>query len=496
MDLIAKGKNLFTKKESDKNVVEQGEPTLLKAKTQFTNGLGTETKKQIRNIYIGLDFGTTFTKASYEIPSTEHMKYSVRFSNTGKQSDYFKSSVLFFNPKTLLLSFDKNTSSDIEVKYFKYSMISDSLPKFFESNSTSIKTENAKEELCSAFYLSCIISIIKDAVRNNSVLVSDLSDINWYINMGVPVTENNDSDVIYKTVLNVAGAFAEKNPTAKSVNLLEFDKFFSEYKNTKNNNLNTLPELYAEILLYQQDNSIPAGFYSVIDVGGGTVDISTFLKTIDTDCNGTEIECISQSVESLGFDSLSSTILRNKLTESKDDVKRFLAQTYIDYYMVDKPDDVRNVVPDNLIDYRIFYDCITRFRTAYGKCLFSAKERQPALMNQQVRAGQPMRYFLVGGAKKIPFYKLIIKRMITAHTKAGIPDAVEGNILRYLNNNVNLEVRNNSRLLISQMLAQPFEKIPALKNMPWNFGNQQIPVEKVDLRAQYDDIQRERYDAY
>ena len=78
---------------------------------------------QKTSVYIGLDFGTTFTKAAYEIaPSNVHIKYSVRFGQCGNNEDYYLPSVLYFDPKAQKLKiFDLEEDCE-EIRYFKYNI--------------------------------------------------------------------------------------------------------------------------------------------------------------------------------------------------------------------------------------------------------------------------------------------------------------------------------------------------------------------------------------
>lgn len=58
--------------------------------------------------------------------------------------------------------------------------------------------------------------------------------------------------------------------------------------------------------------------------------------------------------------------------------------------------------------------------------------------------------------------------MATAHNNADFPQEKIVDIRTYIQNNPDLKVKGN-RLIISQMLAQPYEKIPPIKDMPWHF---------------------------
>lgn len=48
-------------------------------------------------------------------------------------------------------------------------------------------------------------------------------------------------------------------------------------------------------------------------------------------------------------------------------------------------------------------------------------------------------------------------------------DGEKGNIQDYLLESANFERRGDDRLLISQMLPQPFDNIPQLDGLPWDF---------------------------
>lgn len=97
-----------------------------------------------------------------------------------------------------------------------------------------------------------------------------------------------------------------------------------------------------------------------------------------------------------------------------------------------------------------------------------AKKKQRSLMSAQAKNKQKLCCFLLGGGKSLQFYSQAIQHMAYAHSKAVFPPEVITDIKEYINNNPDLKVKSN-RLIISQMLAQPYEKIPSIKDMPWHF---------------------------
>ena len=83
--------------------------------------------KRNLEIYIGIDFGTTFSKVSFQIGDKEGTtKYSIRFGHSGGEEDYCLPSVLGYDPKAQCLVFTQHPEQEESlspVRYFKYSMI-------------------------------------------------------------------------------------------------------------------------------------------------------------------------------------------------------------------------------------------------------------------------------------------------------------------------------------------------------------------------------------
>lgn len=446
------------------------------------------TRREISsNVYVGLDFGTTFTKAAYEIaPSNVHTKYSVCFGNKGTPGSYYLPSVVYFDPQTEELKIKKDCDSCVEVRYFKYNMISDALKKNVVLNHPSIATKNSKEQLCSIFYISYVITLVRAAVLKNDHARNVNSNSKWFINIGVPLIahKNKAEAAIYKRVLETAYLFEQDYNGTTCINIHELDDFYSKHKSVSIDTMNTLPEIYAEVLLYQQNLNTPAGFYTVIDIGGGTIDIATFLKT----SNGFDetVDCLSQGVIGCGFEALSEKIaaVTDEVLVSK--AKKFLSRTDVNFNAYD---ELRDKLPtglqlDALIDSRL------KCRTLVGACLQSARRKREEILEKTVRERLPMFVFIMGGANSVQFYLASMKHMEQAQKNAGFPFFKYGDVIDYLKGNIQLEVKNDQRLIISQMLAQPYEMIPEIQNMPWEIGEKEIvqtAPTRWDLRALLDE---------
>ena len=430
---------------------------------------GSGRRAQKSSVYIGLDFGTTFTKAAFEIaPSNVHMKYSIKFGPKDTYEDYYLPSVVYFDPTNANLSMFKSTRSHVEIRYFKYSIISDALQKNKVINDTKFFTHTPKEQLCCVFFLGYVIHKIREEVKKNfNAIVNE--DTSWYINMGVPLEASKDNTraLLYKRILEIAYLFEQEYHGQTEIGLRELDDFFVEHEDESNPHMNTLPEIYAEVLLYQQYLNTPAGFYTVVDIGGGTEDIATFLKTNDE--FGEKVECLAQNVIGYGYESISEKIVYSITKASVKSAKDFmnLRIDFNDEY------DLRRSLPAE-VNFDSLMDARKQCRTLFGSCVQRARRTREDILQETVSAELPMHVFIMGGARGVEFYRSSIEYMKKAQKNAGIPFFKDDDVFDYVGNNTRLEIRNDQRLVISQMLAQPYEMIPEIDKMPWELKEQDI----------------------
>lgn len=68
---------------------------------------------------------------------------------------------------------------------------------------------------------------------------------------------------------------------------------------------------------------------------------------------------------------------------------------------------------------------------------------------------------------------------------------VGSDVFDYVGRNTRLEIRNDQRLVISQMLAQPYEMIPEIDKMPWELKEQDVTskgISWVDLLQRQNEL--------
>lgn len=405
---------------------------------------------RVREIYLGIDFGTTFTKVSFQIGDREGTtKYSLKFQAEGDEEDYCLPSLLGYNAESCSLVFTQEPEDDgvEEIKYFKYSMIERGVPR--NKSVDGQPTANDPQRLCSAFYIAHVLKMTKREVLKHRVMKDVAGDVRWYVNMGVPVSDfNARPKPIYDEALNVAWNLSESTILDEEMGLRELDEFYSRWIDHKtwSSRLNTVPELYAELIMFLQDRTVDTGFYSVIDIGGGTVDMAVFFKRIGMYDGNVEISCVAQDVCPLGYE-----IYKNVLVDQS----------------------VRG-----------------RMKAAYGGLVDVAYHCYRHEMEKARNSGIRFVHFFMGGARSVEFYRLCVDEMISVHRGAWLcyPGAEFGDMVEFMKGKYFLDVDDNPRVLISQMLAQPFERMPELVGQPWHFNANPVPVNAPSLEELQDSI--------
>ena len=395
---------------------------------------------EITQIFLGIDFGTSFTKISYSTaPSNKVQIKTLKWEESEYENGYVIPTVLYVKEKKLF--FEKPEGESLEVKYFKYSMLAESLINNHQD------TKNNFEEICCVYYLAQVITRSLKKIQKETVL-STLDGIKISVNMGAPLENffeerekgKRNAD-LYKEILEnaitIAGGskvFAELPENA--VLLENLDSVYTEILHKKADlkwNAEVVPELAAELFLYQESKNIPEGLYAIIDVGGGTVDMAIFEKY---KLNSIGMYCLAEDVLPFGIEVLDK--IKN------DDVQKIYMQAFTGMITKAKKETSLN------LDYIPKVDV----------------------------------FFLGGGAKNEWYRTSIINTQEWLRNsfkpklnfKLEINDFIE---------NEDYLITKNQRLLISQMIARSKDDFPSVLGFPIseeqaykiNFYNTYSPLE-------------------
>lgn len=383
-------------------------------------------KINITHIFLGIDFGTSFTKVSYSYaPSNDVKIHTLKWDESTFEKGFVIPSVLYL--KNQKLYFEKPDDNYLEVKYFKYSMLEESLQNNHQN------TNNPFEELCCVYFLAQIITRALTKIKEE-LRIENLNEIGITVNMGAPLEEFYNEDEkqnkeLYLQILENAVALAGGSKVhaelpENCVLLDNLDTVYTEILHKRpflDWKVDVVPELAAELFLYQKSKSIPEGMYIIVDIGGGTVDMALFEKSKIKKDAPFSMYCLNQRVLPYGVEILES---------NKDDVNE-------------------NV-----------------FQQEFNSMVMERKNR----INADVLDLQKIDVFFLGGGAKNQWYKNNIKESINWLKKAINPRFILDNeIIDFINEDETL-IEKNQRLIISQMIAKDKDDIIRVLEYP-NFDD-------------------------
>lgn len=395
-------------------------------------------------VIVGIDFGTSFTKAYCNIAGDNR---PVEF-NVGNETSYFLPSEVYYDKKGKILSLEQRTHTE-RICYFKYNMINDELKLPYEP-----VQEVPFDIVCSVFFLSRVIGMV---IEHASQRLPG-KKLKFHFNMGCPIA-NEDSKFkgTYDKALNAA---YELNKQSKG-EIENVDRVATLYKlNESKSNalLRTVPELYAEALWFINKSTTDEGIYTILDIGGGTVDYATIAIQRENGIKRTDI--YSHGAKPLGIEILLKKFYPNECQGNRNECLEKLSRSDIKIPSHDK---------DNpLVDVQHVYG--NAFEALFFQGVMDAKQIRPHLMKRlfDARPRQLIPYYSYGGGADVNWFHSIIDQHNGFIETAGIP--------KLHRNKVGTDLPSN-RLIVAFQLAQP--SLPDIGKFPWEF--KKIPHAFVDL---------------
>lgn len=426
-------------------------------------------------VYIGLDFGTSYTKAAYYLGAGR--KGIVTFSKD-KEAEFLPS-VVYYDKNAKTLSMQVQSSQAEEIRYFKYSMLKGE-ELFSNAVKKSFNNEYSKfYELCSVYFLSQCLLFIKDHLQKENPEVN----FKWNINMGVPLdnfSESNDK-YLYNRVLKAAYDIFQENIRG-TMNLSDLYKYYShDYE--EHSSLKTFPELYAEVLQLYNDTSVQDGLYIIIDIGGGTVDAACLrITTGNEECSDRSIEFITKMVEPCGLEVLKAGVSRKQ--------KKILPQK--EYFeLLDK---IKDKMCKEDLPYEFDEDPFDDLCSKFNEMLM--KKKNEIKKSYGLKDYIDIPYIFTGGAADVNWYKNAIHTCISPLRGGGI----KGLILKKITDILSSTYTHNlpkGRLLIAESLACRPSAIRDIKGFPWHYPTDEERKEWESVEStredKLEDIQREQY---
>lgn len=414
-------------------------------------------------VIIGLDFGTSYTKVFFN--QSGEIKQPIQFQINGKQT-YFHPTELFYNPLKNEIFFNNHESCE-KLKYFKYSMINDELITSITLRNKNVSLDIRPEFLCSVYFLAYLIKEVKQQI--STILQS--TEIKYSINMGCPIVNfSNENKGIYDRALSVAYLLSE-NIHDDGMAIEDIYSFVKSNFNNEFQNLQTVPELYAEALWFIEQPSTGEGIYSILDIGGGTVDFANiFVKRTNEGEKKTTI--YSQNVIPFGIEVLLQHMYPNEYITKRKECLDELKKCIVCMPWGWTQEDLKDMKLKKAID----------FNNAFTDEILDLRDKDRHLMERQKTTRKHIPYYSFGGGADFLWYHSIINQTASAYIKSGIPHLHR--------EKVEINTLPSHRLIIAEQLTR--SNFPEIDNFPWHF-EREGPLFTDPTKPDLEDIQKEKY---
>lgn len=233
--------------------------------------LGSQSSGHRRDIFIGLDFGTAFTKAAVQILGDI---YPIDWGGIANLKDKH------------LLPTEFSEASNSQCFLGQHP---NATPKEFHANlKRAFITQRVSDvSLAKAIVFNALVlQYIRGWVYHNHETKLGSSSIGWYLNIGIPsdVLDKDAHVKKYKTLADHAWSLSLRPQS--EINFVNAFQALSQppQKHDDLYDVSPIPELVAQLSGYSKSSRRQNGLHALVDIGGGTVDMVTFnVHQIDGD---------------------------------------------------------------------------------------------------------------------------------------------------------------------------------------------------------------------
>ena len=284
---------------------------------QDTNINHPQQSKPSTEIHIGLDFGTSYTKACWYFFDKDQ-RYIVNWNPDWNFKDCcLLPSIVWLDDHNNLSMTKLPSSNQSAIKFFKMAIAKESIGGIILPR--GIRTHIDPYYLYTSFYISRCLWWIEQAALNSEKKLSQ-SEIIWSGNIGIPISYlESEKRKVFDEIIAASCYMLQKN--ISDVEPLErLDALYQESLNAvAPQRFSSVPELYAEALGLFSDYHTPEGYYTFFDVGGGTVDGAVMEFTRNE--GSPQVNFLTSSVKLLGMEYISIySNNQEKMQELKNEI--------------------------------------------------------------------------------------------------------------------------------------------------------------------------------
>lgn len=346
-----------------------------------------------REIYIGLDFGTAFTKAAVQFMDNI---YPIDWKGVANLREKYLLPTEYSEAPNLecFLGQHPNTTPQ---------RLHANLKRAFITNSVS-----ANSLAKASVFLALVLQYVRGWVYHHHAKKLGSAPLGWYLNIGIPsdVLDKDKHARHYTQLAEIAWALSLEPHSEITFDRASELLTKSIMRNADLREIAPIPELVAQLAGYSKSASKQRGLHALVDIGGGTVDMVTFNVH---EANGDDVfPFFVANVKALGsYAFLANRFQRfpNQPTALGSDVQNILAATDFSKFSGIPMRSIQEV------DKNFFRNFQFEFESVLGT---THKRRYPSSPNW--RTG--IRTFISGGGALIPGYADAIR---TSHRPQNCP---------------------------------------------------------------------------
>jgi len=369
--------------------------------TQFRNGR----KKEICDMVIGVDFGTSCTKMVIRSPfRIGGRAYAVHFGSVSHPSSpYLLPSALWVDKRgQVSLSEMQNGFYLRDIKYH----LMRAEPVVAISGPVHKASYDA-ESIAVAFLAKALRYARKWFMETQQALYSDFR-LRWAVNLGLPSADYADT-VLCERYRRIASAAWYLSLSDGSITLELANKALAEFMDWNPTDavdaeVKAIPEVAAEVVGYARSPLRDEGLHMLVDIGASTLDVCSFIlhEKDGDDC----YELLTADVQELG----AMVLYRTRLECVREYTEQYLNKLW-------RYCDPVSPIPDKVTEYRPPHSSLKKeyvksddeyrrrcFRAVWNTLVEVRTRRYP----RAPRWRDEFPVFIAGGASEMPSYRQMI----------------------------------------------------------------------------------------
>jgi len=286
-----------------------------------------ETVLETTDIHIGIDFGTSYTKACFYVLDRDERTIVVWKPEWQSRGGPLLPSLLWLDEDDTVSMNPPESGSAREIRYFKMAVAGQLIGK---SVLPVKKPRVDPYRLYSAFFIARTLASIEEYVKAKYRTFLRQRTIQLSGSLGIPIayfdSALNDG---FLEILSAARYMQDRITDAEPLSKLD-ELYSASLKVSRDPRFATVPELYAEASGLFSDYHTPTGSYALFDIGGGTVDgAAVFFSRTD---GLPSVNFLTAEVDPLGIEIVANQLVHAGVETTQESARSRLLKPHHQFY--------------------------------------------------------------------------------------------------------------------------------------------------------------------